>query len=236
VVGPETFIGNLTDVQRSIVMGSTLVSWKLSSCIKVHDAFLLCPLGRQRTTFSPAGLLSRLAAAWAITLTLPLALYAVLKAGLLRRRVLRPLLAVRPQSSGVPMPGDTLLYYQFTGVPGWLRRWPQLWSILRGDFGWIGNRPLTPREAARLGNDFERLWLTSPLGLISLADTEVGSGFFDDEARAHASYYAVRASWTLDVMIFGRALFLFVFGVPYSRARDYCVRRVQRPAVKQREA
>jgi lipopolysaccharide/colanic/teichoic acid biosynthesis glycosyltransferase len=134
------------------------------------------------------------------------------------------------------MAGDTLVYYQFVGVPGWLRRWPQLWSILRGDFCWIGNRPLTPREAARLSNDFERLWLTSPLGLISLADTEAGSGFFNDEARAHASYYAVRASRGLDATIFGRALFLFLFGVPYSRAREYFLRLVQRSGVKQREA
>jgi hypothetical protein len=236
VVGSETFIGNLTEVRRSVVIGSTLVSWKLGSCIKVHDAFLLCPLGRQRTVFSPVGLLSRLAAAWAITLTLPLALYPVLKAALQGRRVLRPLLAVRPQSNGIPMAGDTLVYYQFVGVPGWLRRWPQLWSILRGDFCWIGNRPLTPREAARLSNDFERLWLTSPLGLISLADTEAGSGFFNDEARAHASYYAVRASRGLDATIFGRALFLFLFGVPYSRAREYFLRLVQRSGVKQREA
>jgi hypothetical protein len=213
------------------------VNWKLCSCIKVPDEFLLCPLGRRRFAFAAAGLLSRLAAAWAITLTLPLALFAVLKSGLQGRRVLRPLLAVRPRSNaGVPMAGDTVIYYQFTGVPGWLRRWPQLWSILRGDFNWIGNRPLSPREAARLGNDYERLWLTAPLGLISLADTEAGTGFFNDEARAHASYYAVRTSWRLDVAIFCRALFLFAFGVPYSRAREHFARAFQRDTAKQREA
>ena len=237
VVGPETFIGNFLEVRRSIVQGSTLVNWKLCSCIKVSDEFLLCPLGRQRSAFTIAGLLGRLAAAWAITLTFPLALFAVFKAGLQGRRVLRPLLAVRPRSdAGVPMAGDTLIYYQLTGVPGWLRRWPQLWSILRGDFNWIGNRPLSPREAARLGNDYERLWLTAPLGLISLADTEAGTGFFNDEARAHASYYAVQTSWRLDVVIFGRALFLFAFGIPYSRAREHVVRWLQPGTAKQREA
>jgi hypothetical protein len=237
VVGPETFIGSLLEVRRSIVLGSTLVNWKLGSCIKVPDEFLLCPLGRRRLAFTTAEFLGRLAAAWVITLTLPLALFAVLKAGLQGRRVLRPLLAVRPRSdAGVPMAGDTLIYYQFTGVPGWLRRWPQLWSILRGDFNWIGNRPLSPREAARLGNDYERLWLTAPLGLISLADTEAGTGFFNDEARAHASYYAVQASWRLDLVIFGRALFLFAFGIPYSRAREHFARLLPRDTAKQREA
>jgi len=238
VIGPETFVGRFTEVRRSIAWGSTLVNWKLNSCIKVSDAFLLCPLGRQRSAFQPAGLLGRLAAAWAITLTLPLALFPVLKAWLLGRRVLRPMLAVRPQPAGaVPMAGDTLIYYQFAGVPGWLRRWPQLFNILRGDFGWIGNRPLSPREAGRLTNDFERLWLAAPLGLISLADTEAGtSRFFDDEARAHASYYAAQANWRLDLVIFARAVFLFVFGFPYSRAREQFAHILQSTPAKQRQA
>jgi len=225
VIGPATFVGKFTEVCRSIAWGSTLVNWKLDSCIKVADAFLLCGLGRPRDQFQAGGLLGRIAAAWVITLTLPLALFAVLKTVLQGKRVLRAHLAVRPQPAGaVPMIGDTLIYYQFTGVPGWLRRWPQLFNILRGDFAWIGNRPLSPREAMRLTNDFERLWLAAPLGLVSLADTEAGRGFFNDEARAHASYYAAHANWRLDGAIFARAVFLFVFGFPYSRAREHVSR------------
>lgn len=237
VIGPDTFVGKFTEVRRSIAWGSTLVNWKLDSCIKVSDAFLICSLGRHRSAFQPAGLIGRLGAAWAITLTWPLALYAVLKAGLQGRRAFRPLLAVRqPAGAAVPMAGDTLIYYQLTGVPGWLRRWPQLINILRGDFAWIGNRPLSPREAARLTNNFERLWLAAPLGLISLADTEVGSGFFNDEARAHASYYAAQANWRLDMVIFVRALFLFAFGFPYSKAREHFAHAFQSTHAKRREA
>lgn len=237
VIGSETLVGRYTEVRRSIAWGATLVNWKLNSWIKVPDPFLLCRLGKTRTPFQNAGLLGRLAAAWALTLTLPLALYAITVAKLRGRRAFRPQLAVRPQPAGsIPTTGDTLIYYQLAGGPGWLQRWPQLFEILRGDFAWIGNRPLSPREAARLHNDFERLWLAAPLGLISLADTETGHRFFDDEARAHASFYAARASWRLDLQVFLRAVFLFVFGVPYSRAREHFGRMLQPIHGHRREA
>ena len=84
------------------------------------------------------------------------------------------------------VPGDTFVYYQLSGVEGVLGRWPQLWNIVRGQFAWVGNRPLKPSQAARLTNEFERLWLTSRLGLICLADTESGCDVRNEEAREDA--------------------------------------------------
>jgi len=169
-----------------------------------------------------------MAAALAMLLTLPFALATALQSNLRGTPVVRPLLAVRPRSSGtVPMPGDTLLHYELAGANGWLRHWPQLWNIVRGEFAWIGNRPLSPELAARLTNDFERLWLASPPGLISLADAEGCTEIFSDEARAHASYYAAQASWRLDLVILARALFFLILGVPYSRVREGLVHLFQ---------
>ena len=86
------------------------------------------------------------------------------------------------------------------------RSWPQLLNIVRGDFAWVGNRPLGPVEVAQLESEFDRLWLAAPIGLISLADAEGVAGAFTDEARACASFYAVRADWRLDLSILARAL------------------------------
>jgi lipopolysaccharide/colanic/teichoic acid biosynthesis glycosyltransferase len=167
------------------------------------------------------GALSRAAAALAILLTWPFALFAALKTKLSGGPVLRPLLAVRPRASDrMHLTGDTLLYYELNGAQGGLRRWPQLWKIVRGEFAWIGNRPLSPNQANGLINDFERLWLAAPLGLISLADVEGCTEFFADETRAHASYYAARANRRLDLAIFVQALFLAVSGLPYARVRE----------------
>ena len=57
---------------------------------------------------------------------------------------------------------------------------------------------MTRSQAAQLETEFEQLWLAAPIGLFSLADTFGGVDDFDDDARAHASFYAVRASGELD--------------------------------------
>jgi len=57
----------------------------------------------------------------------------------------------------------------------------------------VGNRPLTREQAAQLETEFEQLWLAAPVGLVSLADTFDAGDRFDDESRAHSSFYAVHA-------------------------------------------
>lgn len=44
IVGPETYVGELTEVKHSLARGSTLIDWQSGSCTHVPDAFLLSPL------------------------------------------------------------------------------------------------------------------------------------------------------------------------------------------------
>lgn len=227
-VGPETLLGRLTELRDSLAFGSTLVNCPLGSCIRVPDSFLLCPVGPRHSVFKRAAWSGRLAAAAILLLTLPFAFLAGLHSKVRGRHILRPMLGVRPRPQGtLSIHGDTFIYYELSGTRGWLRRWPQLWSILRGELAWIGNRPLSPRQAARLGNDFERLWLEAPIGLISLADAEACTDFSNDQTRAHASFYSAQANWFLDLNILARALLLFAFGISYSQAREQIVRAMQ---------
>jgi hypothetical protein len=228
IIGPETFVGKFTEVGHSIAWGSTLVDWKLDSCIKVPDAFLLCSLGRRSTDFDFTRFLGRVAAVLAILLTFPLALYAILKAKIRGRPALRAMIALRPgRTDTARLPGDTLIYYEFTGVRGAVRRWPQLWSIVMGEFGWIGNRPLSPRLANTLAREYETLWLAAPLGLISLADAEGCTDFMSAEMRAHSSYYAAKANWRLDVAILCRVLFHIAVGISWARIRNTFLQLIQ---------
>jgi carbonic anhydrase/acetyltransferase-like protein (isoleucine patch superfamily) len=54
-IGPDTFVGAFTDVENSIALGCTLISWKYDSVLKVPDEFLLCSLEHPQA--SPAYLL-----------------------------------------------------------------------------------------------------------------------------------------------------------------------------------
>jgi carbonic anhydrase/acetyltransferase-like protein (isoleucine patch superfamily) len=221
VIGPETFVGKFTEIRHSLARGSLLTSWKLDSCTRVPDSFLLSSLGRNRSGTVPVGLFSRVIALLVMLLTSPLALMAILGAKFRGQPALRPRIAVRPRPvAAASIPGERLIYYELASQHSWLRRWPQLWKIVRGNFCWIGNRPLSPRQATSLVSEFERLWVTAPLGLISLADVEGCTDFFSDETRAHASYYAAQAGRRLNWMIFARALFLLALGVPWSQVRE----------------
>jgi len=176
------------------------------SCIRVPDGFLMCALGQRPATIRASHWLGRLMAALVMALTLPCGLYAVSKAWLRGQRALRPQVAVRPHSARLPAAGDIVIYHEFSAVSGWLRRWPQLWKVARGQFAWVGNRPLSPAVAATLSSEFERLWLKAPIGLFSLADVEACGDPFNDEVRAHASYYAVQSDWRMDLSILSRVL------------------------------
>jgi NDP-sugar pyrophosphorylase family protein len=50
VIGPDTFVGKLAALRRSLALGNTLVNWQTNSVALISDAFLMCALRRQPTS------------------------------------------------------------------------------------------------------------------------------------------------------------------------------------------
>ena len=48
IVGPETMVGENTEVADSLALGNTLINWHDGSCLHVPDEILLCSLREQR--------------------------------------------------------------------------------------------------------------------------------------------------------------------------------------------
>jgi hypothetical protein len=211
IVGCQTYVGEFTEVKHSLAQGRALINWQTGSCTHVPDAFLLSPLGDRAATAGTGRWLGRATAMTLMLLTLPCACYAVLMAWLRGQRALQALPAVRPSSAINSTAVEVLTYHEFTAVGGWPKRWPQLWKVARGEFAWVGNRPLSPAAARTLTSQFDRLWLKAPIGLISLADAEACAELLGQEARVLASFYAMRANWRLDLSILGRVLGFRVF-------------------------
>jgi hypothetical protein len=229
VINPETFVGEHISVENSLAHGSTLINWMSGSCLRVPDAFFLSSLNDHRFSPVSASLLGRVLAALSMIVTAPVAL-AMMVWSLVRGEaplVLR--LGVRPQHNMRSTAFQTFAYYELAGSSSWLHRWPQFWSIVRGDLAWVGNRPLRPTQALLLENDFERLWLAAPVGIVSLADAAGCKDEFDEETCAHASYYAVNASQRLDFLVLSRALVRAALAWPISwkRRKDAGVRLPQ---------
>jgi hypothetical protein len=205
LIGPETFVGAFTEVRHSIATGNQLINCKTGSHVNVPDPFLLSRVSAPPFEFDVLALFGRVAAAVTMMLTAPLALYVCLKCAWRGQHPLREVTAVRLVGGLTGQTLERFHFYEFTNVNRWVRRWPQLWSILVGDFRWVGNRPISASKAARLHNEFERLWLHAPAGLVSLADVRGWVDSFSDEARAHSSFYAVQRNWRLDTQILCRA-------------------------------
>lgn len=217
VVGPETFVGEMISVHQSLAHGSTVVNWQTDSCLRVPDAFFLCSLNERRFSAQGSNIVGRTLALAAMLATAPLA-FVVMFLSLLRgENPLQLRLGVRPQRNVRSAALQTFAYYELTGGSNWLKRWPQFWSVVRGDLNWVGNRPLRPTQALELANDFERLWLTAPVGLVSLADANGCTDSLCDEVCAHASYYAVNASRRLDWFVLSRAMIRAAAAIPIRR-------------------
>jgi len=211
-VGPETFIGERLELKNSLTWGNNLINWKTNSCLRVSDLFWLCTLGRRRgERRRTPNIFARAAAMAVLALTAPFGLISAWNATMRGLQPFRRRLAIRPRCSLSTTPNSPLVYYDMPHASRVLRRWPQLWNVVCGDFAWVGNRPLTPYEAAELSNDFERLWLEAPVGLVSLADAERCREENDCEAQVHASFYTAQANWKLDLLILARLLCAPVF-------------------------
>ena len=196
-IGPDTYVGALTEVADSMAWANHLLSLKLGSTVEIRDAFLLGGLGKSYRPPVPGSWTGRLAAMLALALTWP-----VLLVAWLRRPKDQPLL-VRQEAvhapTAQPAIAPTVEYRHLNGAPGVWRRWPELIRIARGEFVWFGNRPLTRQQAISLADEFERLWLATPTGLFSLADALGHEGSFDDEARVHAAFHSAQAGRKWDV-------------------------------------
>lgn len=202
LIGPATYVGAMTEIRNSLAWGRHLFKTSNGSGIEVPDPFLLGPLGPQRHAKAGAQWPGRCLALLSLLAGLPLLLVA-----LARRQHGEPLLrrrdAVHAPSASSNL-NRCLHYAELTGLSHPWCRWPQLWNVARGEFAWVGNRPLSPTQASHLESDFDRLWLAVAPGLVSLADAEGASDPNAEETRAHASYYAVQHNWRSDLTILWR--------------------------------
>ena len=204
-IGSRTYVGALTQVQNSFAWADGLLNHQNGSFTEIVDAFLLGDLQGAHGFVRSSPWLGRIAALLLAMVTSPVIIFAWLKNGGSKNLFIKKR-GVVPTAVGGTQSLREMGYSEQNGLRGKWRRWPQLWRIVQGDFTWVGNRPLTREQAAQLETEFEQLWLAAPVGLFSLADTFGGKEDFSDDARAHSSFYAVRACGRLDREILRRII------------------------------
>ena len=200
-VGSRTYLGGMTHLRESVAIGQALQNWRNGSLTHLTDAFLLSPLDSPHEAASSVP--ARFLALLIMLVTLPVPLVAGLLSLLRRKPFLKPHIAVLPSEPAAPT--RTVAWHELGGLRGRLRRWPVLWRIVTGHFGWTGNPPLTPEEAGQLDGEFEQLWLHTAPGLFTAPEAEGCEAPWDDAARAHAALFACQptAAWRLKTIRHG---------------------------------
>lgn len=95
IVGPDTFVGGVTEIRQSFAWGNQLVNWRSGSTLRVAEDFLLCSLESKPRGFTPVAWWRRKAEALARVIASP-------ASGLLRREPLAPSATPRPAGSRAP--------------------------------------------------------------------------------------------------------------------------------------
>ncbi|MFN7138684.1 MAG: hypothetical protein ACK4UN_05050 [Limisphaerales bacterium] len=203
-VAENTFVGPRIEVESSIAVGDTLINWKNNSTLRINDPLLLKSLQELRSIKTQPSWAGRIAAFLCIVLTAPLAFLWTLLSHLRAQTAIREMQAVNPYPSNPSE--ETIIYYEFANCTGLWQRWPQLWNIVFGEFRWVGNRPISKTEAEQLSNEYEKLWLRAPVGLISQADAEACFERYCDESKVHASYYTAHETRLLNARILWKVL------------------------------
>jgi hypothetical protein len=206
-IGPATYVGATATIKGSFAWGDGLLNWSGGSFVEVRDSFLLNDLTRRTASQKRASLLGRLAALLLMLITAPFAIIAMLSQRLKNKPAMSGRRVILPPSHRIHSFSRTHHLLQLNGVDGLLRRWPELWRVIRGDMALVGNRPLSLEEASALRGPMAQLWLESPAGVLSLADAEGADPERMSECLAHAAYFTARRTTWLKVRILFRCLF-----------------------------
>ncbi len=206
-VAVRTYVGQMTNVSKSFVHGGILVKWVTGSLVRVVDHFLLSRLDAKRQAAS--GLGGRSVAAMLLILTSPVIVLALVASLLRGRPWVREKEAFRAMAPGEE--ARVVRYSEFPGLPGVWKKWPRLWRVVLGDFGWVGNPPLEEKQAMELSEEFERLWLHVPPAIFTAPEAEGSREPWDDEARLHAAMYASQQTMAWRRRILWRGMLSLLF-------------------------
>lgn len=214
VVLPDTYIGELVEIQNAIVRGNDLIRVDSGAVLDLTGTFLLTDLKPATLRTALANPLHQLLGLLLLLLSLPLwplaALLAVLKQpqAPLSRTVLR--------SNRIDTDGRGRQRRQLCSVWSWnvpvpvLRYLPWLWAVVRGDLRLVGATPLTPEQARQRRESWERLGEQAPAGLFGPSQLGLAGDTSDTARRLGDAFYAGLRSTRRDLrylLLAARVLF-----------------------------
>ncbi|MDS4028247.1 MAG: NDP-sugar synthase [Candidatus Contendobacter sp.] len=194
VVLPETYVGELVEVQNAIVQGNCLIRVDTGAVLPVLETFLLADLRAVTLSGTLAEPLNQ--ALGTLTLALSLPLWPLALAAALISGASAPLHEVN-------LRGNRLEFDEFgnrrrrvfvtrewaTTIPV-LRYLPWLLAVVSGDLRLVGVEPLTPEQADDRVEEWERVSDQAPAGLIGPTQLTLPANAPREERLLSDAFYA----------------------------------------------
>lgn len=202
VLMESSYVGIGLELRNVIACQQTVINLTKNTHIQIKDEFLLSKL----SPFSPLDTLQnigeRLFACFILLLSLPLLLPLSLLYGLHKEKKLNlPTLAKKE-------PKETFSLYSLNlggKEPFFVRHFrylPSLINLVKGDIHFVGVNSVTQEDLAELSTDWQKLYLNSKTGLITLGEVEPP---IDETGKVIADiYYSAHHSFIYDCKLLAR--------------------------------
>lgn len=194
LVLPDTYVGELVELENAIVWSNILIRVDTGAVSKVTDTFLLADLKRATIGSFMESLVHRVGGALLLLLSLPL--WPIMLAASYLANPSTPFRRVRmrgnrlhPDSSGRGRVPEFELLIPATRVPI-LRSLPGLEAVVTGDMRLVGVPPLTPDEASSRNEQWELVRDEAPAGLLAPSRLSVPEEAPEEERQMMDAYYA----------------------------------------------
>ena len=233
-----TYVGQMVLVDNRIVHRALLIDAGTGECVEVPDQFLLAhanPAAAGELLYNSA---ERMAAFIVLLLSLPLLLPLLLLLLLFSHGpviIKATRFGKRPLSAGATVPQTHMIKLfhlrtrtvddVYTLWGRWLERselnrLPELINVVRGDIGLIGVKPLTPIEAGRIHEEWQKKRYECQAGLIGLWFTEAAVDASLDELCAIDTYQAALHTVRDDIRVLRRTPMAWLRRVRSDAHRD----------------
>ena len=196
VVSQNSYVGEKLEIERCYIDRNLLVDLRNETKIHLTDTFILSELNQSYNDSFLYTLFERGLAFILMLLFYPLEFFFSANSEIGEVVIL-------------PVKDNhyrTFLWRQYKGkgMAHFFRHYPLLKEIVKGKVHFIGSTPRSIKEIEAMPSDWRTLYLTSRLGLITLADLDKGDN--EDERYASDAYYAVHRNFLFDVRCFFRWL------------------------------
>lgn len=195
VIAQNSYVGESLAIENAYVDRNLLVDLKNETQIKITDNFILSELHESKKDNFLYCLFEKAFALFLIILFSPLKLF--LNADFEEDDVV-----LLPYQGKFEM--IRWKQYRGSGIYRFFRHLPILNEVVKGNIHFVGSSPRNLKQIEEMPPDWRSLYLTSRLGLITLADLDKGET--EDERYASDAYYAVHRNFLFDVRCFFRWL------------------------------